>query len=67
MHTGGSDNSASQDFILRRSGYLIAILAQMSILCLNKLIIKVSFLEDFLKKKCHHFAGPKNFAGQCLF
>lgn len=29
---GGSDNSVSQDFTLRCSGHLIAILTQMSIL-----------------------------------
>lgn len=51
IHSGGSDNSASQDFTLRRSGYLIAVLTQMSILCLNKLVIKVSFVDDFLKKE----------------
>lgn len=45
------DNFASQDFTLRWSGHLIAILTQMSIVCLNKLIIKVFLpsLEDFLK------------------
>lgn len=45
------DNSASQDFTLKCSGHLIAMLTQLSILWLNKLVMKVSLpsIEDFLK------------------
>lgn len=59
------DNSASQDFTLKCSGHLIAMLTQLSILWLNKLVMKVSLpsIEDFLKTLPPFLLGHKTSQG----